>query len=153
MCPRSEMNLSSAIERRSAFRSPVHQGNTWSRQAVQTGLRAAYALGATPSGNSAEVVAKTLGTAFAKQGVNKGMFALPDRDCLCQQGLATRGQRQKAAALIPRVRRDRDELAPLEGFQGSRQCCPVHRQKRSHGTDRRWKRPIQRHQQRELPVR
>ncbi len=80
------------------------------------------------------------------------MDIAPDRRRFRQHRAPGRRQPEQARAPVGRVGLRRDEAAPLQRLQVGGERRPVHRQKCRHAAEVRRPRPVERHQQGELPA-
>ena len=105
------------------------------------------------SGERAQVLPQTIGLASTETSLNCGMGTRPHWDGAREQLFPLRSQLQQTSAVVVVVCRDLDQATTFERFQGGGQGCPIHRQQRCHRPDCGRLRAVQRHQQRELPIR
>ena len=80
------------------------------------------------------------------------MRIFPDRISLGQQRPSGRGQGETPATAIFLVDRNFQKSTTFEGFEIGRESRSVHREKKRDAAKRRRLRPVERHQQRELPI-
>jgi hypothetical protein len=105
------------------------------------------------SGQCAQRRSQLVRAATSNRALDFRMRPRPQRKSLDEQRAAHGGDAEPATAFILFVDRNLYQAAAFKGLKGRGEGGPVHGKKPSDAADGRRFRPVQRHQQRELPMR